>query len=391
MEKITLHNYEAWLLDHSEGMLSEAQKDALYKFAAAHPELSIDLDGPGLPKLEKEEVDSGLREFLRHDVDEEELLGYIEGQLNEKSRNAFEDRLASDAGLAARLDNYRRTILQKDFSETFGNKQLLKKPTDEELLADPLLNKLESLIDGYALDLTSQSSSYEWKLLQLTRLKSDQVFYPDKEALKKRSRVILLFSPRVLRVAAAIVLFCALSVIVGYYFRPEPAQVANRPVVQEQSLPVPTATTPSKNTGITQPEKKLTQTERRVEKQVVLNNTEIPVALEEKVKEGEPESEEKLSVSESTTYPALAEKGAVNEVQDVALSVPTEEKSLTRITEVPLMEEENEARPSRNTIWQRLASLAGEANKFGLNAVDGKSQGEDGFKLSLLAYSVEKH
>jgi hypothetical protein len=391
MEKITLHNYEAWLLDHSEGMLSEAQKDALYKFAAAHPELHIDLDVSDLPKLEKEEVDSGLREFLRHDVDEEELLGYIKGQLTEKNRKAFEDRLASDAGLAARLDDYRRTILPKDFSETFGNKQLLKKPTDEELLADPLLNKLESLIDGYALDLTSQSSSYEWKLLQLTRLKPDQVFYPDKEALKKRSRVILLFSPRVLRVAAAIVLFCALSVIVGYYFRPEPAQVASRAVVKEKPQPKPTIATPPKNAATSLPPLELVQPGRPAVRPSVSNNTETPVALEEKVKEGEPVSEEKLSVSESTTSPALAEKGAVNEVQDVALSVPTEEKSLTRITEVPLMEEENEARPSRNTIWQRLASLAGEANKIGLNAVDGKSQGEDGFRLSLLAYSVEKH
>ena len=54
MHKIDIHNYEAYLLDYSEGNLTGELQVELELFLIQHPELEINLDELSLVSLENE-------------------------------------------------------------------------------------------------------------------------------------------------------------------------------------------------------------------------------------------------------------------------------------------------------------------------------------------------
>ena len=54
MHKIDIHNYEAYLLDYSEGNLTGELQVELELFLIQHPELEINLDELSLVTLENE-------------------------------------------------------------------------------------------------------------------------------------------------------------------------------------------------------------------------------------------------------------------------------------------------------------------------------------------------
>ena len=56
MEKITLNNYEAYLLDYFEGNLGLDDLALLKTFINQHPELAIDLNDEKLPSLNTENL-----------------------------------------------------------------------------------------------------------------------------------------------------------------------------------------------------------------------------------------------------------------------------------------------------------------------------------------------
>jgi len=53
-------------------------------------------------------------------------------------------------------------------------------------------------------------------------------------------------------------------------------------------------------------------------------------------------------------------------------------------------ETEEKAEPLKKGLIQKLASLAGKANKLGIRVVDGESGKDESYKLSIFGYSVEK-
>src|SRR5204863_2118775 len=96
MERINVNNYEAWLLDHSEGGLNGEELIELQKFCLMHPELEINLEIGDLPVLENEPVLSDFKDSLKKNAEDariEELLSFIEGQLDPGKAEVLEERL----------------------------------------------------------------------------------------------------------------------------------------------------------------------------------------------------------------------------------------------------------------------------------------------------------
>jgi hypothetical protein len=147
MSKINLHNYEAFLLDYSEGNLSENDIAELKAFALTHPELEIDLTENDLPYFEASDVNIDFKSDLKKteaDFVNEEVLQYMEGLLSNEQKIAFEARLATDKDLALVLDQYQKTILSANFNEVFENGSSLLKTEDDLILS----NKVISYVEG---------------------------------------------------------------------------------------------------------------------------------------------------------------------------------------------------------------------------------------------------
>jgi len=120
MQKINLHNYEAWMLDAAEGQLSAEELEALRVFLALHPELDVaDLDA--LPKLDPESV-SFSHTLLK---DETVCIEYVEGLLNPAQQKAVE----TDTSLTHTLQLYKATRISPELAIVYPNKKnILKQP-----------------------------------------------------------------------------------------------------------------------------------------------------------------------------------------------------------------------------------------------------------------------
>ena len=65
MNKITINNYEAFVLDYVEGNLDEATIHELKAFVINHPELDIDLEDLDLPTMNEEKIEFGFKTELK--------------------------------------------------------------------------------------------------------------------------------------------------------------------------------------------------------------------------------------------------------------------------------------------------------------------------------------
>src|SRR5688572_29500841 len=112
MEEITLNNYEAFLLDYSEGSLAPVQVEQLQIFLSSHPELRIDLNDLDLVSISTDKIVFENKEQLRKTVSDEELiLNYLENTLSIPDKLLFEERLAADPQLVGEVELYRKTFL----------------------------------------------------------------------------------------------------------------------------------------------------------------------------------------------------------------------------------------------------------------------------------------
>jgi hypothetical protein len=184
MEKITLYNYEIYLLELSEGNISTERYQTLMKFLKIHPELVPDLMQLELPVLPAETENSGLTEVLLRDNtfdSDREIFEYAEGQLTGKTLNDFERRLNSDPQLRQDVTLFKSLVLKPDLSVSFEHKSTLHKSN--------FVNEHE-----YALQ------------------PEQSLMFPHKATLYREARTYRLFPPAVQRAAAALVvlLFAAL-------------------------------------------------------------------------------------------------------------------------------------------------------------------------------------
>src|SRR6478735_7607572 len=114
MSKITIHNYEAFLLDYLEDNLNSSLIEELKQFALSHPELEIDLTETNLPYITEPNIEIDFKESLRkkdEPLEDEELLSYLEGVLDPQGRKYFEEKLSENPELKKAFEMYQKTFL----------------------------------------------------------------------------------------------------------------------------------------------------------------------------------------------------------------------------------------------------------------------------------------
>jgi len=135
MERIDLHNYEAFFLDHLEGNLSEEGQAELSMFLSENPQLAAELEEMGdISDLSLIGSEATLnKEFLKADPSvisaltvDDWMIDSVEGNLDETQQAAL-DAYVSQNGLQSSFRVYQNTILNPDKSVTFGSTTELKR------------------------------------------------------------------------------------------------------------------------------------------------------------------------------------------------------------------------------------------------------------------------
>ncbi len=133
MERIDIHNYETYLLDFSEGNLSDESQMELELFLIQHPELNIDLADISLVSIENEPIRFSNKNSLKKSetdlVSETQFISYIENQLSTEERLILEKSCAINPSLSKELSLYKSTIISDDKSVIYPNKNELKRKT----------------------------------------------------------------------------------------------------------------------------------------------------------------------------------------------------------------------------------------------------------------------
>lgn len=132
MEKINLHNYEAFFLDYSEGSLTKIQVEELMDFLKENPSLQAELEdsfeGIELVPAFGSELDKSFlkKEGIQEEEVEELMIASIEGQLSKEQEYEL-TTYVSDNSLQKTFSYFKNTILVPNVLETYGNKSELKK------------------------------------------------------------------------------------------------------------------------------------------------------------------------------------------------------------------------------------------------------------------------
>lgn len=421
MSYITLHNYEAYLLDYSEGNLSAEEIMQLKTFISAHPELAIDLDDQDLPLLLVEESPVDFKNTLKRQCDyleDEELLNYFEGNLNPEQKKAFEVYLTQQTELSKKLELYKNTLLTPDTLEHFEAKINLHKTEEDAVLNNKFISYLEknlNLTERVAFEKElSQNPTYQSELAVYAQAQlspDTSITYPDKAALKKKNRIIALFSYRAMTsVAAAVFLIAALTVIFNAYrshsfpkteiavnnTEEKPTSIILNKSDSMGSRAQKTTAYPSLGAkSITNYPENGLKTERKNNTDLNSDSTEINLPLTENpnttlVKE------EKLPSQIQIDEKQQLEKNEVVIAPVFPKNEQSVESELSRHTYLLALEEseEKEENMGKSTlkqgIWKRAVQLAKQVNKLGVKSIDGTENSENEFRLSFNSFSVEK-
>ncbi len=131
MSQINIHNYEAHLLDFSEGNLTDELQMELELFLIQHPELDINLSELSLVSIAEETVlfsnKSNLKKSESDLISEEQFIAYIERQLPAHEKIGLEKSCAVNPSLANELALYQKTIAVADTTIVYQNKNKLKR------------------------------------------------------------------------------------------------------------------------------------------------------------------------------------------------------------------------------------------------------------------------
>lgn len=137
MEKINLHNYEAYFLDYLEGTISVEDRHDLFAFLEQHPELKsqleIDLDEVSLSPVNANfENKATLHKSEDGEISlnsvETWMLESVEGNLTESKQLELTEFVKKHQ-LEKTMSVYQATVLKPDLNEIFANKQTLKVST----------------------------------------------------------------------------------------------------------------------------------------------------------------------------------------------------------------------------------------------------------------------
>lgn len=130
MKQITLHNYEAFLLDFSEGRLTAVEMELLFDFVAAHPEIECDLEElESTPVLLTSHVSNKRKNSLFKDAHAEGtadlMIAVSEGVATSSEKNYLDDKIANEPGLKNEMAAFNAIRLSPADKLIFSRKELL--------------------------------------------------------------------------------------------------------------------------------------------------------------------------------------------------------------------------------------------------------------------------
>lgn len=131
--KITRDNYESFFLDYLEGNLEETMIDQFLDFLKQNPDLKEELHLFENIPLPKEPIVFPVKESLyktsgsENESFDRRAVAYLEGDLKEKERRAFETSLAQNPKLQAEYALFEKTRLIPDPEIQFQQKEKLYK------------------------------------------------------------------------------------------------------------------------------------------------------------------------------------------------------------------------------------------------------------------------
>ncbi len=134
MNTVSIYNYEAVLLDFTEGRLSSAETNALFDFLAAHPELQDDFDAALAMTTLEEDVSIGFSKknaLLKDDATDalqNLIIASVEGVANPSEERALESMLQANPKLAQEIRVFEHMKLEADETLTFAGKNKLIQP-----------------------------------------------------------------------------------------------------------------------------------------------------------------------------------------------------------------------------------------------------------------------
>lgn len=418
MNKITIHNYEAYLLDYSEGTLTVEDLASLKSFILAHPELEIQLEEEILPSLLEENEAVDFKNSLKKDtifLEDEALINYLEGNLNPDEQKTVELKLAKDKELAHTFELYKKTLLPVDLNEKFEGSENLKKRDEDFVLTNLLIAFLENQLSPEEHSAVEKELSLdasikaELELYKKTVLLADKTqIYPDKSELKKKGRVIALFGYRsVASIAAAVALLLALFVV---YKAVSPDVTRVSPMAHKDedhsgSKTVPNATGSfSSETDIQKTPLKInpqaTATKKQLNRGATPKYSKDSISIDpvlnarEKHNLAENETIEKKQEDQNKELKQDATNSGLASNRDTA-NINTSDTELSKHTYLLALEEVEEEDATKKSslkegLWKRAVQLAKQANKMGVKSVDGQENSENNFRLSFNSFSVEK-
>jgi hypothetical protein len=390
-ERIDIHNYEAWLLDFFEGTLNTTEVNELKAFLVVHPELEIDLNETELPVLEKDEFAfehfTLKKSFI--EINDDLLINYVEGNLNSEQKKELEGLLKSKPEKTAELELYKKTILPKEEIDFDYKNSLLK--TEEDLI----LNNIPlAYVEGEVF--TEKNKYYETILKDAAFIKEAEAYkktflqpelelvYPNKEALKKESKILALFHFRTVAAAASILLIMALGILFLFNTETNGSSLVKTDsaigflknvqgnVLKEQNAIDAFAYSIKKDAGL-----KRNNTYNSSEKVgdiisepiPTLNDTQIQLAINSATKN------DTASFSEPKDKTVIKEN-VIRYTQETLLAMVDEE-------------EDEEEKTPKTGFWKRAVKFANQVNGLGLKAVKGDDRGEE-YSLSFNSFSIEK-
>lgn len=125
---ITIHNYEAYFLDYTEGTLSREDVRALLLFIEQHPELKHKLKDFKTITLEASgNIFENKTSLKKPDFNDDAIIGYVEGVLPVADKREIEMIAAQNNHLKREIELYKKTRLTADESIIYTNKEKLKK------------------------------------------------------------------------------------------------------------------------------------------------------------------------------------------------------------------------------------------------------------------------
>lgn len=141
MNNINRNNYEEFFILHLDNELNAEQQQALQLFLQQNPDLQAELDLLSGTKLSVDETvvfpDKALlfagsllqqtEEQQQVSAQDSEIIMYLDAELTENDKKAFEQKLAGDTVLQQQVALFAKTKLQASAAEVFPDKALLYK------------------------------------------------------------------------------------------------------------------------------------------------------------------------------------------------------------------------------------------------------------------------